>query len=232
MRRCVQRLSPVGAVLLGCSLLLLGASPRAAHAQGTEICDFVATAPGVSLASLPATRTFTIVSATCTLTPPSTIGKMFCGESEMAVTPLGGSWQVTFLGQSGGVVDYTTDDLSSMTMSSFTLCGFTHNVQSHTMTSQSFTYDDNTGLLSGASTDRIISLVGNWVTARADKTGTYSGTISNFSGPTMTATFTYNGTWVAKGFLGALSPLSMGVLAALLVGAGGSLLWRRRARST
>ena len=150
----------------------------------------------------------------------------------MAVTPLGGSWQVTFLGQSGGVVDYTTDDLSSMTMSSFTLCGFTHNVQSHTMTSQSFTYDDNTGFLSGASTDRIISLVGNMVTARADKTGTYSGTISDFSGPTMTAMFTYNGTWVARGFLGALSPLSMGVLAALLVGAGGSLLWRRRARST
>ena len=232
MRRCAQRLRSGGAVLVVCTLFLLGVGSRAAHAQfvGTEICTFTATAPGVSLLSLPASRTFTISSASCTLTPPSRIGKFFCSQSETVVTPLGGSWDVTFNSESDGVVDYTTDDLSGMTMSPFSLCGFTHNVQTHTMTSQTFAYDDNTTALSGASTDEIISIISYMVTARAEKTGTYSGSISSFSGPTMTATFTYTGTWMAKGVLPGLSPLGVGVLTALLIG-GGLLLWRHRGRS-
>jgi hypothetical protein len=263
MQRRVRHHKSWGIILVVCSVLLLIVGPLASSSGffGTEVCTFEAEAPGVVPSGtvctmnvecgvgglcvggfcdgLPASRTISITSATCTLTPPSTIGKLLCSNLETAITPVGGSWDVTFASESGGVVPFTTDDISGMTMSPFFLCGLTHDVQTHTMTSQSFTYtpnngNPNNGTLSGKSEDRIISLLSGSVEARADKTGTYQGTITDFTGTipgTMTLNFVYDGQWVAKGFLGALSPMSLGVLATMLAAAGGSLLWRSRARS-
>ena len=229
MKRRVQQLMSGGSGLLVCALLLLGATPRAAHAvPGTEVCTFVATAPGVS--SLPASRTLTISSASCTLTPPSMIYDLFCTPSEMVATPLGGSWEVTFFDAVSPDVGITVDDLSGVTMSPFSLCGLTVDVQLHSMETQSFSLDSGTGDLAGDSTDLIYSDIGGVFTAKAAKIGSYEGLISSFSGSTMTMSFTYTGTWLAFGRLPGLTPLGAGVLAAFLLGAGGFLQWRRRLR--
>ena len=249
MRRYAQRLTFGSAALLVCTLFLLGATSRAAHAQfggvlaGTEFCVFEATAPAVT--SLPADRTFTISGITeCTLSPPPLIEGVLCNTSEEAVSTLGGEWDVHFNGTgspSGKIVDFTTKDLSRLTMSDFTLCSFSHKVNSHTMSSQTFSVDvDSLGLglsgLTGASTDRIrsrITVMGMSMIARASKSGTYGGTITNFTGPgVMTLNFEYNGVWIAKEISPGLSPLGVGVLTALLMGGGGFLLWRKRLRST
>ena len=247
MQRCVQRLTFGGAALLVCPLFLLGASPRPAHAivLGEESCHFEATADAVNLIDLPQTRTLSIDKnlSWCTVTPPSIFRGILC-DSEPVDAPIEGTWVVTFESESEeGIVDITVDDLSGMSMSEFSLCTFATIVQSHTITSQRFTYtNDVTKALWGTSTDKIVSLLNSVITVQGRQTGTYTGSINSISSGcpmgtgscsgTMTMVFDYEGTWVVTEILPGLSPLGVGVLTALFVAGGGFALWRQRARGT
>ena len=246
MQRFV-RLTFGGAAFLVFTLVLLGASPRAAHSFAKEECDFVGTADSVDLALLaddPQMRTISVEpGSTCLLTLPPGIVRLasiVCGMEVAPVITMGGTWDVTFQSITAGIVPFTTDDISQLTMTPnpFPLCGFMHEVTSHTMDNQTFTFDNNTGFLIGDSRDTISSDLtkpgSKKMKAKAFKFGMYGGTIMDFSpsGGTMTLEFHYDGRWVPRGGLPGLSFVGLGMLAALLMSGGGFLLWRRRALRT
>ena len=103
---------------------------------GIETCDLTATTSPI--VSLPADRTFTVSTFTCTDKAPTTMFGMPCSGFEDADNTLGGTFDVHFEESpdpNENEIDLTVD-ISNITMTPFTLCGFLIDVTSHVLNDQ------------------------------------------------------------------------------------------------